>query len=139
MTDNAKKEIAALRAELDELKAKVSPPKDFVPMSDAEWIDRMHQMRERRMAHASNFHPDDLRAREAACPTAAVKDIVAHGHVPSPAGLASGGPVRTGDGPAPSATPGWSEPRPLTNPPGTNWVDAIAIADDVRQRSKDKP
>jgi superfamily II DNA or RNA helicase len=43
-----------------------------------------------------------------------------------------------GGGPPPSPTPGWSEPRPLTNPPGTNWVDAIAIADDVRQRSKDK-
>jgi len=36
----------------------------------------------------------------------------------------------------PSGGAGWVEPRPLTNPPGTNWVDAIAIADDVRQRAE---
>jgi hypothetical protein len=44
----------------------------------------------------------------------------------------SGGerPRSAGDG------TGWQEPRPLTNPPGTNWVDAIAIADDVRQRAE---
>jgi hypothetical protein len=75
MTDTADK-IAALEAEVEALKAKVSPPKsDFVPVSDAEWIDKMHQMRERRMSHASNFHPDDLRAMEAACPTPMMKEI----------------------------------------------------------------
>jgi hypothetical protein len=37
-----------------------------------------------------------------------------------------------------SATPGYVDPRPLSNPPGTNWVDAIAIADEVRQRKEKK-
>jgi hypothetical protein len=55
------------------------------------------------------------------------------GTIPSPQQVTGGG------GPQPSPTPGWSEPRPLTNPPGTNWVDAIAIADDVRQRKESKP
>ena len=50
-------EIAALRKKVEELEAKVDPPKStFVPMSDAEWIDKMHQMRERRMAHT--MHPE---------------------------------------------------------------------------------
>ena len=31
---------------------------------------------------------------------------------------------------------GWQHEIPLSNPPGTNWVDAIAIADDVRQRAE---
>jgi hypothetical protein len=89
------------------------------------------------MNFASNFHPDDLAAMERACPTSAVKDIVAHGTVPSPRGLATE-PASARPSPQPSATPGYVEPRPLTNPPGTRWVDAIAIADDVRQRAEKK-
>jgi hypothetical protein len=143
MTDDTADKIAKLEAEVEALKAKVSPPKsDFVEMSDAEWIDRMHQMRERRMAHASNFHPDDLRAMEAACPTDLVRSIALRdaraptgpnfqGAIPSSQQVSN---VRTGG----SATPGWVDPRPLSNPPGTNWVDAIAIADEVRQRKEKK-
>jgi hypothetical protein len=33
---------------------------------------------------------------------------------------------------------GWQNPIALSNPPGTNWVDAIAIADDQRQRAERK-
>jgi hypothetical protein len=132
-----KDELAALKKKVEELEAKVSPPKStFVPMSDAEWIDKMHQMRERRMNFASAFHPDDLRAMEAACPTSAVKDIVAHGTVQSPSMSGTSGAV-TGvhlGGNAPSSTPGYVDPRPLRPPEGVNWVDAIAIADDVRKR-----
>jgi hypothetical protein len=53
--------------------------------------------------------------------------------------IPSSSQVTGGGGSLSSPTPGWSEPRPLTNPPGTNWVDAIAIADDVRQRKEPKP
>ena len=77
MSKQTDDEIAALRKEVEALKAKVDPPKStFVPMSDAEWRDQMHQMRERRMNHAANFHPDDLRAMEAACPTSTMREIV---------------------------------------------------------------
>jgi hypothetical protein len=33
---------------------------------------------------------------------------------------------------------GYVEPTPLSNPPGTPWVDALCIADDVRQRAERK-
>jgi hypothetical protein len=73
-TDND--ELAALKAEVAALKAAVSPPKsNFVPKSVAEHMNEVHQMREGRMSLASNFHPDDLRAMEAACPTDLVKGI----------------------------------------------------------------
>jgi hypothetical protein len=107
-----KDELAALKKKVEELEAKVSPPKsDFVAMSDAEWRDKMHQMRERRMSQASNFHIDDLRAMEAACPTSAVKDIVQHGTIPAPGYGHRGQPS-----PSPSATPGYVDPRPLRPP-----------------------
>jgi hypothetical protein len=49
----AKEELAELKRQVAELKAKIDSPKsDFVPMSDAEWRDRMHQMQERRMSYA---------------------------------------------------------------------------------------
>ena len=46
-------ELAALKKKVEELEAKVSPPKsDFKPMTDAEWRDQMHQAAERRMSLA---------------------------------------------------------------------------------------
>jgi hypothetical protein len=52
--DKQADKIAALEREVAELKAKVSPPaSEFKPMSDAEWIDRIYQMREGRMSHAT--------------------------------------------------------------------------------------
>jgi hypothetical protein len=133
-------ELAALKKKVEELEAKVSPPKsDFVPKSVAEHMNEVHQMREGRMSLASNFHPDDLRAMEAAAPTSVVKDIAlrdaraptgpnAQGAIPSSQQVSN---VRTGGGGS-----GWAHEVPLSNPPGTNWVDALCIADDVKQRSK---
>jgi hypothetical protein len=128
-------ELAELKAKVAALEAKSTPapvdPRE-TERRIAEWQNEVHQMRERRMALASNFHPDDLRAMEAACPTSAIKDIVSHGTVQSP-GYGHRAQASRAE-PSPSATPGWQEPRPLSNPPGTKWVDAIAIADEVRQR-----
>jgi len=46
-------ELAALKKKVEELEAKVDPPKStFVPMSDEEWRDQMHQAAERRMSMA---------------------------------------------------------------------------------------
>src|SRR6516162_879633 len=48
MTNPDKDELAALKKKVEELEAKVSPPKStFVPMTDAEHRDWVHQMRER--------------------------------------------------------------------------------------------
>jgi hypothetical protein len=77
-------EIAALRKKVEELEAKVDPPKStFVPMSDAEWIDKMHQMRERRMAHA--MHPSVVRDLNV-IPDDVCRDIVAKGGIRGPGG-----------------------------------------------------
>jgi hypothetical protein len=49
-----KDELAALKKKVEELEAKVSPPKStFVPESDEEHRDRMHQLAERRMSMAT--------------------------------------------------------------------------------------
>jgi len=138
--DKQAEEIAALRKELDELKSALAPkPKsDFVPMTDEQHRDWVHQTNERRMSLASNFHPDDLRAMERACPTPMMKEIAlrdARGPT-SPGGMV---PSSSGQVQGPSGGTGWVEPVPLSNPPGTFWVDAIAIADDVKQRKGNKP
>jgi hypothetical protein len=128
-------EIAALRKEVAALKAKVDPPKsDFVPMTVEQHRDWVHQMNERRMNHASNFHPDDLRAMEAACPTSAVKDIVAHGHVPGPSGMAgaSGQVTRVSSNPGIAG----SNTTPLGPPPGINHVDRLMDEQDRRDRAE---
>ena len=129
MTD--KDEIAELikrevAAEL-ERRAKEAPPKsNFVPQTDAEWIDEMHRMRERRMNLASNFHPDDLRAMEAACPTSTAQDLWRHGTVQSPSmGGTSGQVTRVHLGGSPSRTPGYVDPRPLDVPGGARTQELI--------------
>jgi hypothetical protein len=132
-----KDEIAALKKKVEELEAKLSPPKsDFVPMSDAEWRDQMHQAAERRMAMAT---PPSVIRDWNVLDENLLKGVRDDARAPtSPRGAIPNSQQVGGGGSPPSPTPGWAEPRPLTNPPGTNWVDAQCIADDVRQRSKDK-
>ena len=134
-------EIAALRKRVEELEAKDKPPakSDFVPKTDAEWIDEMHQMRERRMNLASNFHPDDLRAMEAACPTPMMKEIAMRdARAPTSPGYSqrSSGPVSTGGAGGAGGGSGWSEPIPLGPQPGIYRVDEQCIADAERQRAE---
>ena len=140
MTTDTADKIAKLEAEVAELKAKVSPPKsNFVPMSDAEWIDQMHQMRERRMSFASNFHPDDLRAMEAACPTPMMKEIALR-DARAPTGPSNMNPSSTSRGGSPANVPGsgtgWVEPAPLVPPPGLRYVDAQIDAADARDKAE---
>jgi hypothetical protein len=137
-----KDELAALKKEVEALKSALSgkedkpPPKsDFKPMSDAEWIDRMHQMREGRMSLA--MPPSVVQYFADGVTAADVADLARVARAPTgPTSAVPGAQQSGGSDPQPLATPGWSEPRPLSNPPGTNWVDAIAIADDVRQRKE---
>jgi hypothetical protein len=137
-----KDELAALKKKVEELEAKVSPPKsDFVPMSDAEWVDRMHQMRERRMSQASNFHPDDLAAMERACPTPMMKEIALRdARAPtSPSGaILSSQQVTGGGGPAnvPGSGSGWAHETPIGPPPGLRYVDAQLDAQDAKDTAE---
>jgi hypothetical protein len=132
-------ELAELKKKVEELEAKVSPQSTFVPESDEQFRDRMHQLAEKRMSLAT---PPSVRQYFADGVTPAdCADILKASHAPQ--GPSTQGPssqpspdVRRGN--VPGGGTGWIDPTPLSNPPGTNWVDAIAIADDVRQR-KGKP
>jgi hypothetical protein len=141
MTRNKDAErLAQLEAEVAALKAAQPKPAKSAAEREreiAEWQDQMHQMRERRMSMA--MPPSVVRYFSDGVTAADCADIARVAHAPTgPASAVPGAQQRTGGGnPQSSPTPGWSDPRPLTNPPGTNWVDAIAIADDVRQRSKE--
>jgi len=144
MTDEAKKpddEIAALRAEVEALKAAQPKPQqsaEEIERSMARARDELHQMREGRMAYA--MHPSVVRDMAGGVTNADIQDIVRASHRPqgpnSAGAIPSSQQVSNARGNVPSGGTGWVEPRPLTNPPGTNWVDAIAIADDVRQRAE---
>jgi len=132
MTDE--NELAALKKKVEALEAKLSPPKsDFKPMSDAEWIDEMHQMRERRMSMAT---PPSVVRDLAVIPDHIVKGIVEDRHAPTSAsGMIPSSQQRAEPG-SKSSTPGYVDPRPLGPPDGIKWVDAQMIADEVRQRAE---
>jgi hypothetical protein len=132
--------IAALEREVAELKAaqpKPQPSREDQERATAEWVDEMHRMREGRMSLAT---PPSVVRDFAVLEDRMVKEIALR-DARAPAGPSSQGVipssqtvtnVRGGGG------TGWVDPRPLTNPPGTFWVDAIAIADEVRQRKGGK-
>jgi hypothetical protein len=134
MSDNIKTAVAEeVARQLAELKAKEAPPKStFVPMSDEEWHDKWHQVAEKRMAMAT---PPEVVRDLAVLDDRLVKEIALRdARAPtSPGMIPDSGRARQ---PLPSSTPGYVDPRPLRPPDGTNWVDAIAIADDARQRAE---
>src|SRR5262249_14887619 len=123
-----KQEVAALKEALLGKEDKPEPKKEFVPKTDAEWIDEMHQMREKRMNFASNFHPDDLRAMEAAAPPHIMKGIREDRHAPTGPNYQGAIPssqsvsnVHTGAG----AGSGWGAATPLGPPPGVAQADRL--------------
>ena len=133
MTD--KSELVALRKRIEELEAKAKPPEksNFVPMTDAEWIDQMHQMRERRMSMAT---PPSVVRDWNVIPDHIVRGVVQDRHAPTgPSGAGASGQVTKVSSNPGLPGSGWSAPVPLSNPPGINWVDAQCIADEVRQRA----
>jgi hypothetical protein len=141
MTDNTADKIAALEREVAELreavKPKPQPSRDEEERATAEWINEMHQLREGRMSLAT---PPSVVRDFAVLDDRMVKEIALRdaraptgrpGMIPQEQGSGrGGGRPSSGDG------TGWVKSTPLSNPPGTNWVDAIAIADEVRQRAE---
>jgi hypothetical protein len=119
-------EIAELRKRIDELERANKPKEPFVP---EPWtpIDRTAGMSMPREAMQEMVN--------------AVPDHVMHGvmrdaHAPTSPSSA-GGITPTREEPAVRGS-GWRDATPLSNPPGTRMVDAIAIADDVQQRAGKK-
>ena len=133
MTD--KDRIAALEREVAALKAAQSPPKnDFVPMTDEQHRDWVHQMSERRMSMAT---PPSVIRDWNVIPDHIVRGVVQDRRAPTgPSGAGASGQVtKISTNPGLPGS-GWSAPVPLSNPPGINWVDAQCIADEVRQRAE---
>jgi hypothetical protein len=130
--------IAALERAVAELKAaqpKPQPSREDQERATAKWIDEMHQLREGRMAFAT---PPSVIRDFAVLDDRMVKEIALRdARAPtSPSSAIPGSRQATGDGGGKGSTPGWVDPTPLGNPPGTQWVDAQCIADDVRQRAE---
>jgi hypothetical protein len=130
-----KDELAALKKKVEELEAKVSPPKStFVPKTDAEWADEMHQMRERRMALAT---PPSVIRDWAVIPEHIVRGVVQDRHAPTSPSMAgtSGAVTRVHlGGGAPVNNSGWVAPTPLRPPDGVAQADRLMDAADARDR-----
>jgi len=122
-------ELAALKARVEELERAAKPPEksDFVPKTDAEWIDEMHQMRERRMSMAT---PPSVVRDLTVIPDHIVKGIVQDRHAPTSAtGMIPSSQqradVHVG---GKSSTPGYADPRPLGKQPGIDLIDRAVNA-----------
>jgi hypothetical protein len=126
-----KDELAKLKARVEELERATKPATPFVPEPWAP-VDYTAKMTMPRAAMAEMVRavPDDV------VRNIAMRDARAP-QTPSIAGIPSSQPL-TGVRPGGGGTSGWVDARPLSNPPGTYMVDAIAIADDVRQRAGKK-
>jgi hypothetical protein len=134
--DKQAKEIAALKRELAEVKAAIAPKPAYSGPSTAEWENEMHQLRERNASRV----PGWLQRECAGGVTDAdARDIAAARHAPqtpSIAGIPSSQPLT---GVRPGGGSGWTREVPLSPPPGIHMVDALCIADDVKQRAGKKP
>jgi hypothetical protein len=130
---NAEK-IAALERQVEELKAKVDPPKStFVPMTDAEHRDMVHRMRERQ---ANTWMPPDaIREMVAAEPKGFMHDVALRDNrAPmTPATIPSS---QAGGRPSGGGSKGWIEPTPLGPPPGVAQADRLMDAQDRKDRAE---
>jgi hypothetical protein len=131
------KEIAALK------KSQAPPPPAFVPLSNAEHFDRMHQAAERRANAFVTLSPERRREMERACSTEDLRDLVhasrrpqgpSIGGIPSSQTLSG---VHPGGGASvPGGGTGWREAAPLRPPPGINYVDRLVDEQDRRDREE---
>jgi hypothetical protein len=128
---NKDDELAALKARVEELERKAKPPepeKPFVP-EPYQRYDPTAGM---------SMPPSALRAMVEAEPRGFMKGVLRDNQAPtgpSSQGVIPSSQQLTGVHVGGKGS-GWVDPRPLRNPEGTFWVDAIAIADEVRQRKE---
>src|SRR6516162_7554539 len=122
MTD--KDELAALKKKVEELEAKVSPPQStFVPMSDAEHRDWVHQMRERQ-ANAW-MPPSAIREMVAAEPKGFMQGVVADNrNAPTSPTAAIPRSEKPSDDRGVNKS-GWLDPTPIGVPGGVRTQELI--------------
>jgi hypothetical protein len=128
----AKEELAALKRDVEELKAKLSPPKPFTPEPYQQYDPTAGMC----------MPPSALAAMVAAVPDHVIREIAMRDNR-APTGRPgtiprSQQPTGGGSANVPGSGTGWAHETPIGPPPGINYVDAQLIADDVKQRSKDK-
>jgi hypothetical protein len=139
MTDADKQadDIAALKKKVEELEAKVSPPKStFVPMTDAEHRDMVHRMRERQAN--SWMPPSAIQEMIAAEPRGFMRDVALRdARAPnSPSTIPrTEHPSNRSSNVAGSGT-GWAREIPLSPPPGVAQADKLMDAQDRRDRAE---
>jgi hypothetical protein len=134
-----KDEIAALKRELANLKNAMKPvDRAAEAKATAEFQSEMHVLRERNASVIPPWMRDacaggvtDADARDLARAARAPTGPSSAGIIPSSQTVSN---VR-GTNVAGSGT-GWAREIPLSNPPGTRYVDAIVEADTARQRAE---
>src|SRR6516162_8877536 len=139
---NAKKqaeEIAQLKKELAEVKAAVPKPQKSsaeLERENREWMDQMHQMRERRMNFTTP--PSVVRDMAGGVTEADCADLRRASHRPTgPSPMAPSSPPVTGvrRGVAGDGT-GWSREISLGPSPHQRYVDAQLDAADARDKAE---
>ena len=125
-----KDEIAALKKKVEELEAKLSPPKPFVPQpyEPIDWTARM------------SMPPSALAAMVAAEPRGFMAGVVRDnrgptgptGAIPRSQQAGSGG----GSANVPGSGTGWAREIPIGPPPGLRYVDAQLDAQDAKDRQE---
>jgi hypothetical protein len=125
----AKEELAALKREVEELKAKLSPPKPFVskPHEPIDWTARM------------SMPPSALAAMLAAEPRGFMQGVLRdnRGAPTGPTGMIPRSQQPAGGGPAASGSgTGWGHSTPLGPPPGVAQADRLMDAQDARDRAE---
>jgi hypothetical protein len=125
----AKEELAALKREVEELKAKLSPPKPFKPEPYQRYDPTAGMC----------MPPSALAAMVAAVPDRILRDIVHDNRGPrTPTGTIPRSQQPSGGAAAnvPGSGTGWAHETPLGPPPGLRYVDAQLDAQDAKDRQE---
>jgi hypothetical protein len=122
-------ELAALKREVEELKAKLSPPKPFVPQPHQQYDPTAGMC----------MPPSALAAMVNAVPDRMLRDIVHDNRGPrTPTGMIPRSQQPIGGGPTnvPGSGTGWAHEIPLSPPPGVQQSDKLVDAQDARDRAE---
>jgi hypothetical protein len=129
MTNAKDDELAQLKARVEELERATKPKPEPEPFKSEP-----HQRYD--PTAGMSMPPSAIEAMVAAEPKGFMAGVVGDNRAPTTPETIPRSEVSRAPEAVKSATPGYVDPQPLTNPPGTFWVDAIGIADAARERAE---